>query len=147
MLGRKKLLCWHFQLCHHGFDSLPCLLCSGALGTSPLIQAASNCNIPCCVSCEYAKPKHHSTATATQGPVPSTDHLLKRNELYSRQQVSMDHCKVSKYDSSNTTMSSAQPETMCAGGFIFVDHISGNVHAEHFINFTTMETILAKCQY
>ena len=36
---------------------------------------------------------------------------------------------------------------MYAGGCIFVDHATGDVHVEHLLNFTTTETLQAKARY
>ena len=47
---QKELLCWHYKLCHTGFDGLQQLLQTCALGQSPLLHAASTCLIPKCAS-------------------------------------------------------------------------------------------------
>ena len=79
---QKELLCWHFQLCHQGFDSLQQLLQMGKLGSKPLIKIAANCELPKCASCKYAKAKCQSTATSKQAAIPSKQFPLKKDQLY-----------------------------------------------------------------
>ena len=94
LLSQKELFCWHFHLCHHDFDSLHCLLHTGQLGSSPLIWAAANCDVPKCASCEYSKVKRCPTGTATESSVPLKQFTLEHDQLYPGQHVSMNHFKV-----------------------------------------------------
>ena len=70
--------------------------------------------------------------------------FMKKDELYPGQQVSMDHFKVTQPGHLYTSMGKTQPDMMYSGGCIFVDHATGFTHAEHLINFTTMDTIHPK---
>ena len=69
-------------------------VCTGQLGQSQLSRATANCEILHCAACEYAKAKHHPTATKTHIQVPSKSFALKCNKLYPGQMVSMDHINV-----------------------------------------------------
>ena len=127
--------------------SLQSLLHTGQLGPSLLIQAAANCDVPKCASCEYSKAKKHPTATSTQSQVPSKQFAMKHDLLYPGQCVSMDHFKVTDRGWLYTSLGKTSPDMMYAGGCIFMDHATGFVHIEHLINFTMTETIQAKCPF
>ena len=145
--SQKELLCWHFHLCHQGFDSLQPLLRAGHLGNSPLTHAAAKCDIPICPACEFAKAKRQPTATKQQLPVSSKTHTLKRDQLYPGQWVSMDHFMVTERGHLYTSMGKTTSDLMYAGHCIFVNHATGDVHVEHLLNFTTTETLKAKARY
>ena len=46
-----------------------------------------------------------------------------------------------------TSMGKTTSDLMYAGGCIFVDHATGDVHVENLLNFTTTETLQAKARY
>ena len=117
------------------------------LGNTPLTCAAAKCDIPTCSVCEFAKAKRQPTATKQQLPVSSKTHALKRDQLYPGQRVSMDHFMVTECGHLYTSMGKTTSDLMYAGGCIFVDHATGDVHVEHLLNFTTTETLQAKAQY
>ena len=54
----------------------------GELGTTPLIKAATVCELPKCASCEYAKVKCQTTATSKQAAIPLNQMALKKDQLY-----------------------------------------------------------------
>ena len=56
----------------------------------------------------------------------------------------MDHYKVSDHGHLYSSFGKPQPDTMYAGGCIFIDHTTGHVHIMHLVNFTTTKTIHAK---
>ena len=60
----------------------------------PLIKAATNCELPKCASCEYAKAKCPTTTPSKQEAIPSKQMALKKDQLYPGQCVSMGHFKV-----------------------------------------------------
>ena len=144
---QKELLCWHFRLCHQGFDSLQQLLRTGHLGNSPLTHATAKCDIPTCSACEFAKAKRRPTSTQQLHPVPSKTHALKWDQLYPGQRVSMDHFTVTERGRLYTSMGKTTSDLMYASGCIFVDHATGDVHIEHLLNFTTTETLQARARY
>ena len=119
----------------------------GILENSPLTRAAAKCDIPTCSACEFAKAKRRPTATQQLHPVSSKTHNLKWDQLYPGQQVSMDHFTVTERGHLYTSMGKTASDLMYAGGCIFVDHATGDVHVEHLLNFTTMETLQAKARY
>ena len=99
------------------------------------------------MSCEYVEAKHHPTGSTCQTHAQSTNHTLKYRKLFPDQHGSMDDLKVSEHGCLYTSMGSTYPETTYASGCLFLNHTSGDVHVECFINLTTTETILAKCHY
>ena len=123
------------------------MLRTGHLGNSPLTRAAAKCDIPTCSTCEFAKAKHRPTATKQQLPVSSKTHALKWDQLYPGQRVSMDHFMVTERGHLYTSMGKTTSDLMYAGGCIFVEHATGDVHVEHLLNFTTTETLQAKARY
>ena len=59
----------------------------------------------------------------------------------------MDHFTVTEHGHLYTSMGKTTSDLMYAGGCIFVDHATGDVHVEHMLNFTTTETLQAKPRY
>ena len=78
---------------------------------------------------------------------PMKDLALKKAKLFPLQHAPMDHFKVTEECHLYTLMGKMNNEHMYSSGCVFVDHATGNVHTEHFINFTTSETIPAKKYY
>ena len=56
----------------------------------------------------------------------------------------MDHFTVAECGHLYTSMGKTASDLMYAGGCIFVDHATGDVHVEYLLNFTTTETMQAK---
>ena len=59
----------------------------------------------------------------------------------------MGHFTVTEHGHLYTSMGKTASDLMYAGGCIFVDHATGDVHVEHLLNFTTMEKLQAKARY
>ena len=59
----------------------------------------------------------------------------------------MDHFTVTERGRLYTSMGKTTSDLMYAGGCIFVNHATGDVHVEHLLDFTTTETLQAKARY
>ena len=144
---QKELLKWHYRLCHQGLASLQRLLKTGALGNSPLLRAASKCDLPKCASCEFGKATRRPTDSTTKTSVPEREYGLKKENLFPGQRVSMDHFTVTQKGRLYSSKGKTHTDSMYSGGCIFVDHATGDIHIEHLVNFTATETIAAKQRY
>ena len=68
--SQKTLLQYHFRLGHINMAYIQLALKSGYLGDSQVVKQASNCEIPICPTCKYAKAKRRPTGyKATISPV------------------------------------------------------------------------------
>ena len=105
-----------------------------------------------CVECGLAEPE---SLASLGGSAPGVfDGILSHQHkcpqtgsTFPSQHVSMDHFKVTTKGCLYTSMGKIHDDLKFSGGCIFVDHTTGHVHVEHLVNFTTMETILAKHHY
>jgi hypothetical protein len=152
--AQKELLKWHAKFGHMDMRLVQRILKSGALGWSPLIKAASNCDLSklplICGSCAYAKAKRKSSRPKTQrapNSSPIKDKMLSKDVLIPGQRVSMDHFIVSTPGWLYSYRGSEPLEKQYKGGVIFVDHASGHVYVEPVVNFSTGEAIRAKKSY
>mmetsp|Transcript_15021 Transcript_15021/g.28265 ORF Transcript_15021/g.28265 Transcript_15021/m.28265 type:complete len:2300 (+) Transcript_15021:159-7058(+) len=140
--AQKLLLMWHFRFGHKNLPQVQSLL------RLPVFQgskytAASRTELPKCATCLYAKAHLKSTAGNKSTTNPSTDGALKDGCLHPGRKVSADHfesrLKGRTYSSFGKTTSDQY-----VGGCIFVDHMSGYIHVEHQLGFSSSETIRAK---
>jgi Reverse transcriptase (RNA-dependent DNA polymerase) len=141
-IGQKELLKLHWQHGHRNMKSLQDLLRTGALGTSPIQKAASNCTAPKCASCQFGKAKRRPTHSKTS--TQPYDKVLSKEILYPGQKVSMDHFVVSTKGRLYSSAGQSHTDHLYCGGIIFVDHSSGYIHVEFVTNFTAGEAIRAK---
>ena len=144
---QKELMKWHYRLCHHGLAAIQRLMQSGALGSSPLIKAASKCELPKCSGCQFGKAKRRPTDTSTKTIAREREYGLKKDQLFPGQRVSMDHFVLKQKGRLYSSRGQSHPDSMYSGGCIFVDHATGDIHIEHLVNFTATETIAAKQRY
>ena len=145
--AQKELIKWHYRLCHHGLAAIQRLMQSGALGSSPLIKAASKCELPKCASCQFGKAKRRPTDATQKTLVREREYNMKKETLFPGQRVSMDHFVVKQKGRLYTSKGQSHQDSMYSGGCIFVDHATGDIHIEHLVNFTATETIAAKQRY
>jgi Integrase core domain. len=140
--SQKLLMTWHYRFGHCNFPFVQCLLRLPVFAGEKF-QSVSRAELPKCEICEYAKAHVQSTAGNRQTPNPATDGALKDGQLRPGNKVSADHfesgLKGRTYSSYGKTTSDQY-----VGGCIFVDHMSGYVHVEHQLGFSSSETIWAK---
>ena len=140
-VSQKLLLLWHARFGHKGFTSIQHLFKHEPF-VSERFKSASNCDIPKCEVCEYAKAHRRKTHGAKQSTNLTTDGALKVNDLVPGSSVSVDHFESRlKGRRQNSFGKSANPYV---GGCIFVDHMSGYIHVEEQLGFSSSETIRAK---
>ena len=152
--SQKELLKWHSKLGHIDLQVVQKIMKSGALGWSPLLKAAANCDLHkhplVCGSCAYAKAKRkaHRPKTDKTGPVPPPkDKLLSKEVLIPGHKVSMDHFIVNTPGRLFSSRGSESADRLYKGGVIFKDHATGHVFVEPVVNFTAGEAIRAKRSY
>jgi hypothetical protein len=140
--AQKLLLLWHYRFGHRNFPFVQQLLRLPVFNSSKFL-AAAKADLPRCAICEYAKAHTRSTAGNRQSTNPLTDGALKDGNLRPGQKVSADHfesrMKGRTYSSFGKTTSDQY-----VGGCIFVDHMSGYIHVEPQMGFSSSETICAK---
>ena len=145
--AQKELLRWHFKLGHLSFSSIQLLLRSNALGNGRLQTSAANCPHPKCSSCQYGKAKRRPTGATETKPIFEKEGVLKKEDLFPGQRVSIDHFICTKKGRLYESKGQSKETEMYAGGMIFVDHASGFIHIEFVATLTASETIAAKHRY
>jgi hypothetical protein len=143
--GQKELLRWHYRFGHTNFTNTQRLLKSGALGHSPLQQAASRCAQPKCASCQYGKARRRPTTPPIRHEKPPSS--IKSDDLFPGKKVSMDHFVVKEKGRLFESKGKTPTNSMYSGGCLFYDHHSGHIHVEFQVNLTATETIQAKQSY
>jgi hypothetical protein len=140
--AQKLLLMWHFRFGHRNLPQVQALL------RLPVFQgdkyrAAARADLPKCATCMYAKAhlKHTSGNKSTTNL--TTDGSLKDGCLRPGMKVSADHFE-SRLKGRTYTSFGKTTSDQYVGGCIFVDHMSGYIHVEHQLGFSSSETIRAK---
>jgi hypothetical protein len=140
--SQKLLLSWHYRFGHRNLQFVQHLLRLPVFNSAKFLGAAK-ADLPKCAICEYAKGHARSTSGNQQSTNPVTDGTLKDGNLRPGNRVSADHfesrLKGRTYSSFGRTTSDQY-----VGGCIFVDHMSGYLHVEHQLGFSSSETIRAK---
>jgi Integrase core domain. len=93
--------------------------------------------------CEYAKTHSRSTSGNHQSTNATTDGTLKDGHIRPGANVSTDHFE-SRLKGRTYTSFGKTTSDQYVGGCIFVDHMSGYLHVEHQLGFSSSETIRAK---
>ena len=140
--AQKLLLLWHARFGHKGFQHLQTLLRAPPF-SSVAYKAASRCQPPRCEVCEYSKAHRQPTHGATQSKNPLTEGALKSNNLRAGNRVSVDHFE-SRLKGRTIQSRGRATSDQYVGGCVFVDHMSGYIHVEPQLGFSSSETIRAK---
>ena len=137
--SQKTLLQWYYRFEHKNCASLQAMLRSEPF-TSHKFLPASRCELPQCEVCHFAKAHRRPTKGKTSSVDITADGSLKDGHLSPGAAVSIDHfesrLKGRTYDSFGKTSSDQY-----VGGCIFVDHMSGYIHVEPQLGFSTSESI------
>jgi hypothetical protein len=96
--------------------------------------------------CEFAKGRRKPTGGKKSTAHPSSTGALKDSHLRAGSSVSVDHFK-SRLKGRTYTSFGKTTSDQYVGGCIFVDHMSGYIHVEHQLGFSSSETIRAKQNY
>ena len=150
--AQKKLVGWHNKLGHISHKRIQSLMRSGTLAHS---QATHHLhNVACkltklhkCASCQFGKQKRRPTPGKRSSVVQDREGVLRQDHLAPGQRVSVDHFVCSTKGRLFGSRGKTNPDAMCCGGCIFVDHASSYVHIEVQSYLTTHETLKAKEQY
>ena len=140
--GQKLLLEWHARFGHKSFQSVQRILRHLPF-QGDRFKAATKCICPKCEICEFAKAHRQPTHGNKQSVNIHTDGALKDTSLQAGQDISADHFE-SRLLGRTLTSFGRTTSPQYKGGCIFVDHMSGYIHVEHQIGFSSSETIRAK---
>jgi hypothetical protein len=140
--SQKILLTWHARFGHKGFSAIQRIFKHLPFGSAQFISA-SRCEIPKCEVCEYSKAHRQPTKGNKHSSNPVTDGALKANHLRAGAAVSVDHFE-SRLKGRTYTSFGRTTSDQYVGGCIFVDHMSGYMHVEPQLGFSSSETVRAK---
>ena len=140
--AQKLLLLWHCRFGHKGFQAVQRILRQVPF-LSASFKSASKCTIPRCEVCEYSKAHRRPTQGNTHHTNPKTDGHLKIDHLRAGDKVSVDHFE-SRLKGRLFSGRGGANSGQYVGGCIFVDHMSGYIHVEPQLGFSSSETIRAK---
>jgi hypothetical protein len=140
--SQKVLLSWHSRFGHKGFATIQQLFKSSPF-SSVQFTSASCCDIPKCEICEYSKAHRRPTKGNKQSTNSLTDGALKANHLQAGAGILVDHFE-SRLKGCTFTSLGRTTSDEYVGGCIFVDHMSGYIHVEPQLGFSSSETIRAK---
>lgn len=141
-IPRKLLLLWHCRFGHHDMRYVQSILRKEPF-TSTKFMAASCADIPTCAICQYAKAHRSSTKGKTDQVDKTADGSVKGAYLKPGAGVSVDHFESRLKGRTYTSFGKTTSEQY-KGGCIFVDHMSGMIHIEHQLGFSSTESIRAK---
>ena len=147
--AERELLRWHHRLGHLGFRQIQFLMRSGALSHSEsarrLHMSAAKLQIyPLCSACQYGKQRRKPSPGKRSHVVRDRDGILKKDNLFPGQRVSVDHFVCSTRGRLLHTYGKEDPRLQFVGGAIFVDHASGYIFVAPQVNLNTHETLKAK---
>ncbi len=147
--AEKELLHWHYRLGHVAMKRVQWLFRQGVLASSERqrrlqMTAAQLTHAPLCTACQYAKQRCKPEPGTRKKTVPSKQHLLKQDQLFPGQRVSMDHFHASVPGRRLETYGKEAASKRYVGGAIFVDHASGHIHVVLQTHLNSHETLKAK---
>jgi hypothetical protein len=140
--AQKLLMMWHFRFGHRNLPHVQHLL-RLPIFSGEKYKAASRAILPKCAVCEYAKAHAKPTSGNSQSVNSLTDGAVKDGALRAGARVSADHFE-SRLKGRTYTSYGRTTSDQFIGGCIFVDHMSGYIHVEHQMGFSSSETIRAK---
>ena len=147
--AEKELLRWHFRLGHVSFRRVQHLLRSGALSHTEATRRlhTAGCKIklaPKCAACLFGKQTSRPYPGRTSSTIRDRQGILKANNLYPGQEISVDHFICSTKGRLFSSFGKTQDSSLYSGGCIFADHASGSIHIEFQSSLSTHATLVAK---
>ena len=140
--GQKLLLEWHLRLGHWAFQKIQFLL-RHAPFVGDRFKASTRCDCPRSEVCKFMKGHCCPTHDNKQRTNSVTDSTLKADALHPGRDISVDHFE-SHLPGCTITLFWKTISPLYVGGCIFVDHMSGYLHVEHQLGFSSSEMICAK---
>ena len=140
--SQKLLLHWHTRFGHKSMSRIQTLFRAFPF-LSEKFKFASRCIIPLCETCQYAKAHRKPTNGSIKTPNPSTDGAIHANNLRAGSLISVDHFESRLKGRTYNSFGGFNADKF-VGGCIFVDSMSGYLHVEHQLGFSSTETIRAK---
>ncbi|GFH58478.1 hypothetical protein CTEN210_14954 [Chaetoceros tenuissimus] len=149
--AQKELVKWHNHLGHIGFDRVKQVLATGRLakteGTARRHCSASKAPTPLCAACIYAKQRRNSQPGTTRVVNKDREGVLRADNLFLGQEVSVDHFICSQKGRLFHTRGRESQRDRFVGGSIFVDQASSYVYIEFQSVLTANATLQAKVAY
>ena len=143
--AKRRLLNWHYRLGHRNLRDVQLILRSPPFGSEKFLSASriSFEDRPMCEICQYAKAKRKNTHGKTTTIDLQSQGDLKKEHLRPGASVSVDHFE-SRIKGRTYTSYGRPTSEHYVGGCVFVDHMSGYIHIEHQLGFSSSETIRGK---
>ena len=150
--AEKETLRWHQRLGHISFKKVKHLMRTGVLSNTEATRklhtaACKSSKIPKCAACLYGKQTVRPSPGKTSHTVKDREGILKANNLFPGQEVSVDHFVCSTKGRLFTSYGRTSESNLYCGGCIFVDHASGYIHTEMQTSLSSHETLRAKVAY
>jgi hypothetical protein len=144
----KRLLEYHFRFGHRNMYDCQRILRNSPFGTDKFLPASKIPfeQRPKCEVCQYAKARRQRLNGKTTVVDKSSEGSLKDNHLRPGAAVSVDHFESRLKGRTYSSFGRSNSEKY-VGGCIFVDHMSGYIHVEPQLGFSSSETIRAKQNY
>ena len=149
---QKELLRWHQRLGHISFNKVKFLMRSGVLAnterTRRLHTRASQLPDPIkCAACLYGKQTRKPTPGPKRNYVPQSIGVLKKDNLFPGQEVSVDHFFCATKGRLLSSRGKTKLNDMHCGGCLFADHASNYIFVQHQTSLSTHSTLKAKEAY
>ena len=103
--------------------------------------------MPKCAACLFAKQNRRPTNAHSTHTVRDREGVLKADQLFPGQRVSVDHFVCSTKGRLFTSAGRSHPDQMYCGGCMFVDQASGHLDVQFQTRLNTHETLQAKENY
>lgn len=150
--AEKELLRWHYRLGHIGMQRIQWLFRQGVLSGSERqrrlqIAASKLSKGTMCTACQYAKQRRRPEPGTVRRVVPTESGLLKQDQLFPGQRVSVDHFHASVSGRRLETYGKEPEDRRYVGGAIFVDHCSGYIYITLQSHLNSHETLKAKQEF
>ena len=150
--GEKETLRWHQRLGHISFKKVKHLMRSGVLSNTEATRklhtsACKSPKVPKCAACLYGKQTARPSPGKTTHTIKDREGILKANNLFPGQEVSVDHFVCSTKGRLFSSYGRTSDSNLYCGGCIFVDHASGFIHTEMQKSLSSHETLRAKVSF
>ena len=149
---QQELLLWHHRIGHVNMKHIQTLLANPKNSEQcqiikPSNNKSSNCTLPLCIACQFAKQKRRNPPSALKQARSENEGALSRNVVIPGQRVSVDLYQSSTKGRLAHTFGKEKSDLQFTGGAIFVDHATRLVHHTHQFSTTAAETIGSKHKF
>ena len=138
----------HGILGHYDIDGTQRLMVGKFIDTVPLLlpkrPGVKTCNVPLCRSCLRGKGIRTYLNSSIGSPTVEHDDLIKQNHLQPGDCVITDQYECRVKGRLPNTEGKEDPQIMCCGGTVFVEHASGVIKTNHQVSLGASDTIRSK---